>query len=132
MTESKIKRPVRKLTRLLADAKAARKPSEYEFALADSVELLNHQHWDELVATGSVMMSRSYLRVLRNSGPDGLMQRAGLLYKSGSPVAAFCTQTLDVNAAQLVSTTDELTDDCLLYTSPSPRDATLSRMPSSA
>ena len=26
----------------------------------------------------------------------------------------------------------ELNDDCLLYTSPSPRDATLSRMPSSA
>ena len=27
---------------------------------------------------------------------------------------------------------DEETEDCLLYTSPSPRDATLSRMPSSA
>ena len=27
---------------------------------------------------------------------------------------------------------DELSEDCLLYTSPSPRDATLSRMPSSA
>ena len=27
---------------------------------------------------------------------------------------------------------DEGSDDCLLYTSPSPRDATLSRMPSSA
>ena len=27
---------------------------------------------------------------------------------------------------------DEYGDDCLLYTSPSPRDATLSRMPSSA
>ena len=29
-------------------------------------------------------------------------------------------------------TTNVLTTDCLLYTSPSPRDATLSRMPSSA
>ena len=29
-------------------------------------------------------------------------------------------------------TTDEGVDFCLLYTSPSPRDATLSRMPSSA
>ena len=27
---------------------------------------------------------------------------------------------------------DELTEDCLLYTSPSPRDRTRSRMPSSA
>ena len=28
--------------------------------------------------------------------------------------------------------TPKMYDDCLLYTSPSPRDATLSRMPSSA
>ena len=31
-----------------------------------------------------------------------------------------------------VRTEDPLASDCLLYTSPSPRDATLSRMPSSA
>ena len=29
-------------------------------------------------------------------------------------------------------TSAQITDNCLLYTSPSPRDATLSRMPSSA
>ena len=36
--------------------------------------------------------------------------------------------------ANIQSTSSELTahDSCLLYTSPSPRDATLSRMPSSA
>ena len=32
----------------------------------------------------------------------------------------------------LVNTARALVEDCLLYTSPSPRDATLSRMPSSA
>ena len=31
-----------------------------------------------------------------------------------------------------VQSTASLREDCLLYTSPSPRDATLSRMPSSA
>ena len=35
-------------------------------------------------------------------------------------------------AKQIRSGTDNLCLDCLLYTSPSPRDATLSRMPSSA
>ena len=34
--------------------------------------------------------------------------------------------------ADLEATTSDLVRDCLLYTSPSPRDATLSRMPSSA
>ena len=36
------------------------------------------------------------------------------------------------NASQLVTRTDMHANTCLLYTSPSPRDATLSRMPSSA
>ena len=34
--------------------------------------------------------------------------------------------------ARHVTSVDELTDSCLLYTSPSPRDRSLSRMPSSA
>ena len=38
----------------------------------------------------------------------------------------------DPNVAKLQQYTIDLYKDCLLYTSPSPRDATLSRMPSSA
>ena len=41
--------------------------------------------------------------------------------------SAFGKATLDV-----VGVSGAQDDDCLLYTSPSPRDATLSRMPSSA
>ena len=42
----------------------------------------------------------------------------------------FEPETIDLaRAAQAI---DELNKSCLLYTSPSPRDATLSRMPSSA
>ena len=36
------------------------------------------------------------------------------------------------NGGKLVDLIDELGWDCLLYTSPSPRDGLLSRMPSSA
>ena len=35
-------------------------------------------------------------------------------------------------AKDLMSIIDEVIEDCLLYTSPSPRDGLLSRMPSSA
>ena len=38
----------------------------------------------------------------------------------------------DIINGDTTSLFDLLTNDCLLYTSPSPRDATLSRMPSSA
>ena len=44
--------------------------------------------------------------------------------------------TMSSDFAKMLKTTlrkmQERIDDCLLYTSPSPRDATLSRMPSSA
>ena len=38
----------------------------------------------------------------------------------------------DTTPEELAERTGALLEDCLLYTSPSPRDATLSRMPSSA
>ena len=38
----------------------------------------------------------------------------------------------DVNQKLLDETSKELKDSCLLYTSPSPRDRNVSRMPSSA
>ena len=45
-------------------------------------------------------------------------------------------RTVDIDALRLSLTTSlekgEFREACLLYTSPSPRDATLSRMPSSA
>ena len=47
----------------------------------------------------------------------------------------FVRNTLRMRDCDLISgitTTSELVQNCLLYTSPSPRDATLSRMPSSA
>ena len=40
--------------------------------------------------------------------------------------------TLGTNSAVTQAVVDNINMDCLLYTSPSPRDATLSRMPSSA
>ena len=39
---------------------------------------------------------------------------------------------VEEEATELTAVVDQVPVDCLLYTSPSPRDATLSRMPSSA
>ena len=54
---------------------------------------------------------------------------AGLDYPGIGPEHAWLH---DIGRVNYVSATDEEALDCLLYTSPSPRDATLSRMPSSA
>ena len=47
-----------------------------------------------------------------------------------SPDCYCINSTLTVKG--ILSVADDLSSNCLLYTSPSPRDATLSRMPSSA
>ena len=56
------------------------------------------------------------------------------LYRGAEYVVDFLPKVqLDtVVSADLVDTVVETIRNCLLYTSPSPRDATLSRMPSSA
>ena len=60
-------------------------------------------------------MNKEYDVVILGSGASGMMS-AITAYENGSSVGLFEKQSLV----------------CLLYTSPSPRDATLSRMPSSA
>ena len=42
------------------------------------------------------------------------------------------TYDIDIEAFKTAIASVDLTEDCLLYTSPSPRDRTRSRMPSSA
>ena len=45
---------------------------------------------------------------------------------------AYDNKILDASTEEIVNTVKRTGATCLLYTSPSPRDATLSRMPSSA
>ena len=61
-----------------------------------------------------------------NGMPDYRIQKANEYTKRYSDM-----YLLD-NQMQLLTAIDDLDYTCLLYTSPSPRDATLSRMPSSA
>ena len=63
----------------------------------------------------------------------GEMERPEVEHINGlSPVISIEQKTTGRNPRSTVGTITEVYDFCLLYTSPSPRDATLSRMPSSA
>ena len=71
------------------------------------------------------------LYVLLNSDvetPKGWLDPMVALFKQDSSLGAAQPKILDLNK----KTYFEYAGACLLYTSPSPRDATLSRMPSSA
>ena len=77
----------------------------------------------QVVQTGyyRVLATAAASTVSFNGGPAiTLVQNEAILLKSGAKPGQ----------ARIVKAVDDST--CLLYTSPSPRDATLSRMPSSA
>ena len=67
-----------------------------------------------------------------------IISEAGTIYGQGPGAAGYVaptTQTLQGLAAQETmagAANQQILDTCLLYTSPSPRDGLLSRMPSSA
>ena len=112
-SEDQPKKPGRlgQLRKALGDAKAAKQPSGFEFVLADRLDFLNQDHWDELTAGASVFLSRQYLSAFRDAGPRDLMLRAGIIYREATPVACFATQTFDMDGTQLVSSVDQLSDE---------------------
>ena len=103
----------------------------------------------ELIAVGDPLIHKSVKKLLQEADvPE--WQRGGipLIYVNGDLAAVWkiivsqhylkagfpgsALQAGPVAEAAGVAATAELAANCLLYTSPSPRDATLSRMPSSA
>ena len=83
-----------------------------------------------VVGAGQVGSTVAQLTAYKNLGDvviidivEGVPQGKALDLQESS-----CLQVFD----SLVTGTNDYKDTCLLYTSPSPRDATLSRMPSSA
>ena len=67
---------------------------------------------------------------------DGITTNPTLIMKSGRDPEDVYQQLIDLGiddiSMEVVGDFDEMYMDCLLYTSPSPRDDPLSRMPSSA
>ena len=72
-----------------------------------------------------LMLTREFLKE-KTRGPSNFLGKV-----TGKPVQLM-EQVHGVKIKTVSNYLDEPLEGCLLYTSPSPRDATLSRMPSSA
>ena len=90
---------------------------------------------DEIAALGSELNANQYKLVRLAARYDVELE----WYEQGFDSASLAiAATLDIHTStarewiRVGHALDELPEICLLYTSPSPRDATLSRMPSSA
>ncbi|HEU4795104.1 MAG TPA: GNAT family N-acetyltransferase [Pyrinomonadaceae bacterium] len=87
---------VNKARRLRDDHKERHRPSGFGFALADRVDYLDPVRWDALTAQSSMFLSRRYLRVLEEAGPENLHQRYAMVFRGDEPVAAVAAQSVSV------------------------------------
>lgn len=98
-------KPLKKLVskaRDLREAHDARhRPTGFGFALADRVDYLDTARWDALTKTDSLFLSRRYLRVLEDAGPDNLQQRYALIFRGQEPVAAVVAQLVTISLARV-------------------------------
>jgi hypothetical protein len=81
--------------------RARHRPTGFGFALSDSVDYLDTARWDALTAHDSLFLSRPYLRVLEEAGPENLCQRYAMIFRGREAVAAVAAQCVTISAARV-------------------------------
>jgi hypothetical protein len=74
--------------------------------LADRIDFLNPDHWDELAESASFFMSRAYRGLLETWSPAGMQSRYALVYRDGKPIVALAAQILEISGDQLTNLAD--------------------------
>jgi hypothetical protein len=77
------------------------RPTGFGFALADSIDYLDAARWDAVTAGDSLFLSRRYLRVLEDAGPENLRQRYALIFRGREAVAAVAAQSVKLSVARV-------------------------------
>lgn len=102
---TKAKQVVTNLATRLVDAQKLRrdlrKPSGFKFVIADGIGMLNQAQWDQVVGQSSFFLSRPYLRMLEQSGPENIEPRYVLIVEDEVPVAAVYLQIVSVSGNKL-------------------------------
>jgi predicted N-acyltransferase len=86
------------------ERKRLRGPADLNYAIADSIELLDAAAWQDLARHAGFFMSFAYLRSLEQVLPHNLSPRYALIYSGAGaarqPVAAVYMQIADISLAQ--------------------------------
>ena len=98
-------KPLNKLVDKARDLRAGHKerhrPTGFGFALADSVDYLDANHWQTVTAGKSLFLTPHYLRVLEHAGPENLRQRYALIFRGREPVAAVAAQSVAITLSRV-------------------------------
>lgn len=99
------KNPIKKVAASLRDLKERHeerhRPSGFQFAFAEQIDLLNAAKWDSVVNGGTVFLGRDFLRLVETHGPDNIEPRYALICRDQIPVAALAAQIVSVTAKHL-------------------------------
>ncbi len=82
------------------------RPTGFGYALTDDIDMVRPDHWDAVVAHGSMCLGRPYLGTLARFGPRGVSYRQALIYRGRQPIAAVSTQLIAIAASQVVDGID--------------------------
>ena len=98
-------KPLNKLVDKARDLRAGHKerhrPTGFGFALADSIDYLDANHWQAVTSGQSLFLTPQYLRVLELVGPENLQQRYALIFRGRQPVAAVAAQSVTISLSRV-------------------------------
>lgn len=80
--------------------KELRKPSGFKFAVGDGIGFMDGEKWDRVVGDSTFFLSRGYLRMLEQAGPDNISARYVLVFDGDAPVAAVYLQIATVTGSR--------------------------------
>ena len=88
----------------------------------------------KVAVLGVGSLGQNHARIYKELHQKGEIELIGVFDTNQEQSKAIASRhgTISLNSLEEASTADALSIVCLLYTSPSPRDGLLSRMPSSA
>jgi predicted N-acyltransferase len=73
-------------------------PSNFAFAVYDSIAMVNAEHWNSVVTYGSEFLKIPYLTVLENEHPDNMHFHYAIIYDAKNPVAIAYFQVVDFSS----------------------------------
>ncbi len=77
-------------------------PSGLKFVLADSIDLVPAGAWDALTTSSSYFLSREYLKVVEQAGPENVSGRYAMAFDGRMPVAAIAAQLVEIDGRKLM------------------------------
>lgn len=84
-----------------------KKPSDFSFAVFDSVSTINSEQWNNIANFGSPFLKIPYLSVLENEHPDNMRFHYAIIYDDKKPIAIAYFQVIDFSSEGFESLIDK-------------------------